>query len=33
MGNFFKLKALKIKGLSIGRRQNGSSNYVPSKIR
>jgi hypothetical protein len=33
MGNFFKLEALRKKGFSIGRRQNGSSNYVPSKIR
>jgi hypothetical protein len=33
-GQLLQVRGLKRrKGLSIGRKQNGSSNYVPSKIR
>jgi hypothetical protein len=31
--NFFKLDALRRKGLSLGRRQNGSPNHVPLRRR
>jgi hypothetical protein len=31
LANFFKLNAPRRKGLSLGRRQNGSPNHVPPK--